>query len=369
VTIRIAVAADRSIAEDPTNSHNRWTHDLEPVASVAPGDEVVVECRDGMNGRLADLPANARIEDLELHLNHPLTGPIEVRGAEPGDLLVVETLAIEPGATGATAVIPSVGLLGDLFDEIRVFKWEIADGYARCADLPGVAVRGAPFVGNIGVAPSEESARAATARETTLHESGAVALLPDDDGAVPARRPAATAGLRTVPPRENGGNLDVKQVAIGSRLLLPVQVPGAFLSLGDVHFAQGDGEVCGTAIEIAATVTLRVGLERRAVPGWTPRLPMVEFTESRSPDEAPRRFVATMGIPVDSQGTNLSMDTTLAARQALLELVDYVAATRGYTREQAYVLASVAADLRISEAVNVPNCLVTAALPLDVFEY
>ena len=183
---------------------------------------------------------------------------------------------------------------------------------------------------------------------------------------MPAAEPYASQALRTIPPRENGGNLDVPQVREGSRLLLPVHVPGALLSVGDAHFAQGEGEVCGTAIEVAATVTLEVSLRRPDTERWRQRFPAVEYTQP--PSEAARPWFQTTGIPLDDRGENEDVNVTVAARRALLEMIDWLGAERGLRREQAYVLASVAADLRVAEVVNIPNALVTCSLALDVFE-
>ena len=132
------------------------------------------------------------------------------------------------------------------------------------------------------------------------------------------------------PPRENGGNLDVAQVREGSRLLLPVHVPGALLSVGDVHFAQGEGEVCGTAIEVAASVTLEVSVRRAEALRWRPRFPAIEYVQPGVRSE--RACFQTMGIPLTDEGENGSMDATLAARRALLELIGWLEAEHGLTR-------------------------------------
>jgi formamidase len=173
------------------------------------------------------------------------------------------------------------------------------------------------------------------------------------EGAVP---PEAADGLRTIPPREVGGNLDIRQLVAGSRLWLPVDVPGALFSIGDLHFAQGDGEVCGTAIEVAGAVTVRFRL-RRDVPARS-RFPAFE-----TPGRPARRSFATTGIPVD-----VGMDLNVAAREALIEMIDHIEATYGFARPAAYALCSAAVDLRISEVVDVPYPLVSALLPLDLFE-
>jgi formamidase len=168
--------------------------------------------------------------------------------------------------------------------------------------------------------------------------------------------PLAASGLRTIPPRETGGNLDIRRLVAGSTLLLPVHVPGALLSLGDVHFAQGDGEVCGTGIEIEAVVRVRLGL-RRSEP-WAPCFPAyLTPAESCGP-----RF-ATTGIPVDD-----AMDLTVAARAALLAMIDWLEAQHGLSRPAAYCLCSACVDLHLSQVVDVPYPLVSALIPLEVFE-
>lgn len=367
MTRHLRVDGSRSITVDATNSHNRWFPGLEPCLEVEPGEEIVLELRDGMDGELAPEMTAESLRSISLDANHALTGPIAVGGAEPGDTLVVEILGIDTAAYGATAVIPGFGLLGHRFDRPFLVRWEIADGCARSADLPGVVIRGAPFLGSIGVAPSRSLLESAGEREAAVAAEGELALMPQVEGAAPALDPYASEGLRTIPPRENGGNLDIPQLGAGSRLLLAVQVPGALLSLGDAHFAQGEGEICGTAIEIQATARIRVELRKAQDSEWTPTFPAYEFAAPEGPPIR-REYIATTGVGVDENGVNGSLDTTVAARRAVAELVDLLCATRGLTQEQAYVLTSVAADLRISEAVNVPNPLVSAILPVDVFE-
>ena len=367
MTRRLRIDLSRSITVDDTNSHNRWHPGIDPVLEVEPGEEVVLELRDGMDGELGPDMTSEDLRSISLDANHAMTGPIAVAGAEPGDTLVVEILEVEPAGYGATAVIPGFGLLGDRFESPFLVRWKITDGYARSADLPGVAILGAPFLGTIGVAPSPSLLESAGKREAAVAAAGGLALMPQAEGAAPAIDPYASQGLRTIPPRENGGNLDIPQLGAGSRLLLKVQVPGALLSLGDAHFAQGEGEVCGTAIEIQATARIKVGLRKAGGSEWTPTFPAYEFVSPENP-QSRREYIATTGVGVDEDGVNGSLDMTVAARRAVAELVDLLCATRGFTPEQAYVLASVAADLRVSEAVNVPNPLVSAILPVDVFE-
>ncbi len=335
-----------------SQAHNRWHPDLEPVATVRPGDEITLETRDGLDGQLAPDSSQADVLALDLGLGHPLTGPVHVEGAEPGDVVDVELVAYETADFGVTAVIPGFGYLADLFADPFLVKWGIAGGHARAPELPGVSVAGDPFAGVIGVAPSQELMETIAQREQALAADGAPVADSLPDTAIPA---GASAGLRTIPPREIGGNLDIRQLVAGSRITLPVHVEGALVSVGDLHFAQGDGEVCGTGIEVAGAVTLRFAVRKAQN---TPRLPTFE-----TPARPGRRAFATTGIALDAP-----MDIDAAARVALLEMIDYLEARLGVERAAAYALCSVAVDLRISEVVDIPYPLVSALLPLDIFE-
>jgi formamidase len=282
---------------------------------------------------------------------------VYVEDAEPGDALQVEVVGIEPGDFGWTCITPGFGLLSDLFPEPYLMKWEVGRDVAHSSDLPGVEIPNASFPGIVGVAPSHALVDQIRRREHELRRRrGTVA----EDAPEAARPERAAGGLRTVPPRENGGNMDVRQLRVGSRITLPVYVPGALLSVGDVHYAMGEGEVCGTALETTGAVTLRVEVVKR--PRWRSRYPMYETVP-----EGARRCIATTGIPVTLNGRNEDMDIALAARTALLEMIDYLTVLRGFSRSAAYCLSSVAADLRLSEVVDAPNPLVSALLPLDIF--
>jgi formamidase len=333
--------------------HNRWHPDLEPVARVTPGDELTLETRDGIDGQLTPASTHADAATLDLGLGHPLTGPVHVEGAEPGDVLEVELLAYDTADFGVTAVIPGFGFLADVFTEPFLVKWRVENGTARSEELPGVAVPGDPFAGVAGVAPSHALMEEVREREETIRAGGGPVADSMPERAYP---PTAAAGLRTIPPRETGGNMDVRQLVAGSRLLLPVQVPGALFSIGDLHFAQGDGEACGTGIEIAGEVTVRFGLRKQ--PAWRPRFPAYE-----TPARPARRAFATTGIPVRD-----AMDLSVATREALLEMIGWLEAEHGLSRPAAYALCSVCVDLRLSEVVDVPYPLVSALCPLDVFE-
>jgi len=333
-------------------THNRWHPDLEPVGEVEVGEEVRLETEDGLAGELTRASVHADAGRLDLGLAHPLTGPFYVRGAEPGDVLEVELAAYETADFGLTAVIPGFGFLADLFPDPYLVKWEIAAGLARSEELSSVEVPEETFAGVIGVAPSHAQLEDFRRREEELRARGQAVADELPEAAIP---PAAAGGLRTIPPRETGGNLDIRQLVAGSRLWLPVAVPGALFSIGDLHFAQGDGEVCGTAIEVAGAVTVRFALHK--TPGVRPRFPSYE-----TPARPGRRSFATTGIPVEA-----GMDLNVAARAALLEMIDHLERTYGFERPAAYALCSAVVDLRLSEIVDVPYPVVSALLPLNVF--
>jgi formamidase len=352
VTLRIQIDRSTPLHEGAANGHNRWHPDLAPVASVEPGETVTFELRDSRDRQLG---RDSTHEDLLATpaIAHPLTGPLEVRGAEPGDVLELEVIGYETDDFGWTAIWPGSGFLGDLFERPFLARWELDDSNARSHQVPGVAVPACVHAGTIGVAPSWELFERARVREAAV---GA----PNPPTAELAWPPEAADGLRTYPPRENGGNMDIRDLGPGARLWLPVHVPGALLSIGDLHFAQGDGEVCISAVETGGSATVRVSLGRG---GWRPTFPCYE-----APPRAPRAAFATTGIPLTDTGEQGDLDLNLATRRALLELLDWLGSERGLDREAAYVLMSVAAELRVSELVDAPNALVSAALPLDVFE-
>ena len=350
--MRIAIDRSLPVHEGAAGGHNRWHPDLAPVASVDPGAEVTFELRDSRDSQLG---RHSRHEDLlgTPSIAHPLTGPLEVVGAEPGDVLEVEVLAYETDDFAWTAIWPGSGFLGDLFERPFLARWELDGAHARSEQVPGVAVPECVHAGTIGVAPSWALLERARAREAGI----GTANPPSPELAWP---PAAADGLRTYPPRENGGNMDIRDLGRGARLWLPVHTPGALLSVGDLHFAQGDGEVCISAIETGGAATFRVHVRRG---GWRPTFPCYE-----APARPPRAVFATTGIPLTDAGEQGDLDLNLATRRALVELLGWLSSERGLGPEAAYVLMSVAAELRVSELVDAPNALVSAALPLDVFE-
>lgn len=360
----IEIDRSKALIDEPEKGHNRWHPDIAPVVAADPGEEVVLETRDASDNQTFPGATGPRGSGRI----HPLTGPVYVNGAQPGDLLEIEYLDIAPQPMGYTSCGPGTGFLPDLLGEPFTAFWDINDGWATSAQVPGVRIPDGCFMGTAGVAPSHELLAEWNRREADLIARGGSARPPTLDDAVPSDETIAATAARTMPPRENCGNIDAKQLTKGSKLLVPVFVPGALYSAGDAHFAQGDGEVCLTAIEMAATATLRFRIHSGEAERKNIRWPRIVHPDYFLPPEwaAPRNFVATTGMPVQADGTQEGGDVNLAARNALLNMIDLLQ-ERGWSKAQAYVICSVAVDLRISNLVDLPNVTVAALLPEAIF--
>lgn len=365
----IRIDRNKRLGCEANVGHNRWHPDIKPVVEIEPGQVIGIETRDAFDGQFRGSTTAAEVGSCNLNLIHPLTGPVYVKGAEPGDILEVSILEVVPESFGFTVQVPGFGFLRDIFTEPHIIRWDIANGYATSADLPGVRVPGAPFMGVIGTAPSHGLLETINRRETGLSEQGGAVLLPDVADAVPQTASIANQAMRTIAPHETGGNVDIKQLTAGTTLRIPVYTPGALFSVGDAHFAQGDNESCGTAIEMGATFygsfkLLKGEAQKRGIRD----LQFYREDYYMPPVMAvPQRFFATTGQSVTRDGVAYSEDATLAARNALLNMIDYLVSERGFTKQQAYAICSIAVDLKISEMVDVPNFVVSAFLPLDIF--
>ena len=384
---RVVVAKSGDHCADDPTCMNRYHPAIPMVARAAPGAYIVLETRDALD---SDLTLDSTADDLaavDLNLVHPMTGPVHIEGAKRGDVLAVTLVDIEPDEFGYTLIVPGFGFLRDLYTEPYFVGWRTARDGATSDAMPGVRIPMAAFMGSVGVLPGEPEVAAWMAREAALGAAGGIALPPEPTGAQPAavcgpEGSHADSCLRTIPPRENGGNMDVQQMQVGTTLLLPCFVDGCGLFAGDVHFAQGDGEVSGTAIEIGARVTVRT----EVLPGQGEHITAPQFAGGAELKTiAPAKFHAAVGFPLKESGTlppfltyiederiagleNLNEDLGLAARSALIDLIAYIQREHGLSREQAYILTSVAADLVVGQVVDVPNYAVSAILDLTVFE-
>ncbi len=295
--------------------HFGWDNGLEAVLTVAPGSEVEFGVVDASGGQITASSTAADVGALDFGLVNPVTGPVVIDGARPGDALVVELVGFDGSGWGWTALIPGFGLLADDFPDpyLHISRYEDE----RVMFTPEIVLPTRPFTGTIGVAPAEGG----------LHS--------------------------VVPPRTVGGNMDIRDLIAGATLRLPVAVPGALFSVGDTHAAQGDGEVCGTAIETPMTVRLRFDVERER--GL--RRPRFDVPDDRL-RTSEGGYHATTGI---------APDLMEAARDAIRDMIDHLGSAYQLPPELAYCLCSVAVDLKISELVDAPNWLVSAYLPKGIF--
>lgn len=299
------------------HTHFGWNRDFSPALVAQSGATVTLNPLDASGGQITSGSTVESIRTLDFDRVNPVSGPIYVEGALPGHVLEVEILEMTPPTVGWTGLIPGFGLLADQFPEPWLNLWEISGRFAPFRD--GIRIPVQPFCGVVGVSPAEPGT------------------------------------LSVVPPRRVGGNLDIKQLGPGARLFLPVEVEGALLSLGDTHAAQGDGEVCGTAIESQVGVTIRVTVR----PDLTIETPELEI---RGPLE--RSASAESGYHVT---TGVAPDLMLAARQSIERMIVHLGRTYRLDPQEAYALCSVAVDLKLSEVVDAPNWVVSAFLPKDIF--
>jgi formamidase len=374
----------KSMSEQDVVGHNRWHPDIPAVVSVNPGDVFRIECKDWTDGQIKNDDNPDDIRDVDLTVVHVLSGPIHVNGAEPGDILVVDLLDIgalqgdEWGFTGIFARENGGGFLTDHFPTAAKAIWDLQGIYTSSRHIPGVRFAGITHPGLIGCAPSHELLATWNQREAELVATNPdrvppLAALPNPQNAILGSltgaefdRVAAEAA-RTVPPREHGGNCDIKNLSKGSRIYFPVYVEGAKLSMGDIHFSQGDGEIsfCG-AIEMSGYIDLHVDL----IKGGVEKYGMINPIFKPGPVE-PRysEYLVFEGISVDEfTGKQYYLDAHVAYRRACLNAIEYLKKF-GFTGEQAYLLLSCApVEGRISGIVDIPNACCTLAIPTEIFD-
>jgi acetamidase/formamidase len=300
--------------------HYGWDNSLAAAVTIAPGESLEFDVIDAAGGQFGPASTVADVARLDFTKINPLAGPVLIDGAEPGDILKVTLLSFAPSGWGWTANIPGFGLLTDDFREPALHLWRYDPGNlapALFSSRGTVPLK--PFTGTIGVAPAESG----------VHS--------------------------VVPPRRVGGNMDVRDIARGTELFLPVEVAGALFSVGDTHAAQGDGEVCGTAIESPMRVALQFDLIKQVA------LPYPRF-----------RTAGPVTRHLDVKGydttTGIGPDLMEAARAAVRSMIDLLTREHGIPAIDAYMLCSVCGDLRISEIVDLPNWTVSFYFPRVVFE-
>lgn len=312
-------AAGRTIHIHRHQWHLAWDHSIPPIATISSGEVVSFDLLDAACGQIVHDSTVEAIRTLDFSQVDQVNGPIYVEGAAPGDTLEVEFLDLQPADWGWTAIIPGFGLLADEFSEPALKIWHLeggADGWAEFA--PGIRVPLAPFCGEIGLAPGKPGA------------------------------------LSTIPPYRHGGNMDTKHLTKGAHLFLPVEAEGALYSMGDGHAAQGDGEVCGTAIETPMRATVRLTV-RKDIQVQEPQFLTGGPLAARSNTAS---YYATDGI---------GPDLMEAARNAIRHMIDYLQRSYGLTRPDAYMLCSVMVDLKICEIVDAPHWVISAFLPQSIF--
>jgi acetamidase/formamidase len=303
---------------DSSRTCNRWNRDYLSVHSISSGDTVSMVLRDSSDGQVRPGMSAAEFAGIDKGRIHALTGPVAVHGAEPGDALEIEIADFRHEGWAWTGVIPGMGLLGDEFDEAYLHIWKLEEGRTR--SIPGVTLDLHPFCGVIGVQRAEHGE------------------------------------FRTRPPGPFGGNMDVRHLGAGARLWLPVFTPGAGLCAGDVHAAQGDGEVSINGMEAPMTVTFRVCLHKgRGLAGPYAVVP---------PALVPSRYGSRpFHVFIESHE-----DMREAARAAVRRANDFLRTRLGIGRELALVLNSVVLDLKISQIVNTPMTTISAYLPEAIFD-
>ena len=364
--------------------HNRWHPDIPMVAWVKPGDDFIVETYDWTGGFIKNDDSADDVRDIDLSIVHFLSGPIGVKGAEPGDLLVVDLLDIGAkaesawGFNGFFSKRNGGGFLTDHFPEAQKSIWDFKGMFTTSRHVPNVRYAGLIHPGLIGCLPSKDLLATWNERE--------VGLIATDPARVPplanppfgptahmgrlggdAKAKAAAEGARTVPPREHGGNCDIKDLSRGSKIYFPVYVEGGGLSMGDLHFSQGDGEItfCG-AIEMAGWVHLKVEVIKDGMSKYGIRTPIFK-PSPMTPNY--KDYLIFEGISVDEAGRQHYLDVNVAYRQACLNAIAYMTKF-GYSPAQAYsILGTAPVQGHISGVVDIPNSCATLWLPTEIFDF
>jgi formamidase len=383
----------KSMRDQEVPGHNRWHPDIPSAAKVKPGSDFRVECREWTDAQIRNSDSATDVRDVNLDGCHMLSGPIEIEGAEPGDLLVVDILDLGPclppqevgnapgqgwGYTGIFAKVNGGGFLTDYFPDAYKAIWDFHGIYATSRHIPGVRFAGITHPGLFGTAPSAELLAKWNQRERQLIEKDPnrvppLALPPLEKDVLagtlkgPELDRVGREGARTVPSRENGGNHDIKNFTRGARVYYPVWVKGAKFSGGDLHFSQGDGEItfCG-AIEIGGYIDFGVDLIKDGMNKYGVTSNPIFFPGPVEPKYS--EYLSFIGFSVEND-VNYYLDASVAYRRACLNAIEYLKKF-GYSGEQAYLLLGAAPiEGRISGVVDIPNACCSLYLPTEIFDF
>ncbi|MFH1816396.1 MAG: formamidase [Pseudomonadota bacterium] len=367
---------------DNEKIHNRWHPDIPMTCWVNPGDDFILETYDWTGGYIKNNDSADDVRDVDLTTVHFLSGPVGVKGAEPGDLLVVELLDIGAkqdslwGFNGFFSKKNGGGFLTEHFPLAQKSIWDIEGMFTRSRHVPGISYAGLIHPGLIGCLPDAKMLAEWNKREQELIDSNPTGGLANPPFAPTAhmgkmqgdaKAKAAAEGARTVPGREHGGNCDIKDLSRGAKVYFPVYVEGAGLSVGDLHFSQGDGEItfCG-AIEMAGWVHMRVSLLKGGMAKYGIKNPIFKpspITPSYND------YLIFEGVSVDEQGKQHYLDVNVAYRQACLNAIEYLKKF-GYSGAQAYsILGTAPVQGHISGVVDIPNACATLWLPTQIFDF
>ncbi|SOE52151.1 Formamidase [plant metagenome] len=375
------------LAQSPYDNemiHNRWHPDIPMAVWVKPGDDFVLETYDWTGGAIKNDDSADDVRDVDLSTVHFLSGPVGVEGAQPGDLLVVDLLDIGArddslwGFNGFFSKKNGGGFLTEHFPYAQKSIWDFKGMFTSSRHIPGVGFAGLIHPGLIGCLPDPALLETWNTREQALIDTDPQRVPPLANPPMAktahmgklkgaARDRAAAEGARTVPPREHGGNCDIKDLSRGARVFFPVYVEGGGLSVGDLHFSQGDGEItfCG-AIEMAGWVHMRVSLIKGGMAKYGIRNPIFKPSPV-TPNY--KDYLIFEGISVDEQGGQHYLDVHIAYRQACLNAIEYLKKF-GYSGAQAYsILGTAPVQGHISGVVDIPNACATLWLPTEIFDF
>ncbi|KAI0122327.1 formamidase [Daldinia grandis] len=373
-------------ATDHRNIHNRWHPDIPFAGTIKDGETVKIECLDWTGGQIGNNDSADDIRNVDLTRCHCLTGPFEIEGAQPGDILLVEIMDVQPfqdqpwGFTGVFHKDNGGGFLDEIYPSAAKAIWDFEGIFATSRHIPHVKFAGIIHPGILGCAPSAEILAAWNKREAELISANKlerqVALPPESKGLHAGAADAALTekvgreGARTIPGRpEHGGNCDIKNLSRGSKVYLPVHVPGAKFSVGDLHFSQGDGEIsfCG-AIEMAGVITINFKVVKNGVADLGLKSP-IYLPGPVEPQFGPGRHIYFEGFSVDEHGKQHYMDVAVAYRQTTLRCIEYLRRF-GYSDYQIYLLLSSAPiQGHVAGIVDIPNACTTLGLPVDIFDF